>query len=59
VRNRSGALAVADAFGLLPAPSSTTNDVVSLVTRPTAIPPPGFSRDMAHEAPSKPACHIA
>jgi hypothetical protein len=56
VRNRSGALAVADAFGLIP---PTPAGVVSLVTRPAAIPPPGFSRDMAHEAPDKSACHIA
>jgi len=40
VRNRSGALAVADAFGLLRTPPAT-DDVVALVTRPTAIPLPG------------------
>jgi DNA-binding CsgD family transcriptional regulator len=43
VRNRSGALAVADAFGLLPpAPAPA-----SLITRPALKPLPGLSSDMA------------
>ena len=44
VRNRSGALAVAERFGLLPAPTPAADDVVALVTRPAAIPLPGLPR---------------
>jgi DNA-binding NarL/FixJ family response regulator len=45
VRNRSGALAVADAFGLIPPPPA--EDVVSVVTRPTPLPLPDFSYETA------------
>jgi hypothetical protein len=43
VRNRSGALAVADAFGLLPSVRSA-GDVIELVTRPAPLPLSGLSR---------------
>ena len=43
VRNRSGALAVADAFGLLPSVKSA-GDVLDLVTRSAPLPVSGLSR---------------
>jgi hypothetical protein len=56
VRNRSGALAVADAFGLLPARTPTASDVVALVTRPALIPVPDLSPVLAHADSAETAC---